>query len=566
MKATWILALCAVSLPALADGSPDPQVIGSVQVGRNQGGLVGANTPDPLDRLGSALAPIGDLDGDGILDLAVGAPFQDDGFPAGGGGLWVLFLNTDGTVRAHQQISEVQGGLGAVLDTLDMFGDAVAGIGDLNGDGVEDLAVGAPGDDDGANDAGALWILFLNANGTIQDKQKLGNLSGGFTGGLAAGDQFGSSVASLGDLGNDGFLDLAVGAPGGDAGGINSGAVWIVTLLPDGTVRSERRIDGTSSGFAGAVDAGDVFGESVAALGDLNGDGTADLAVGAVGDELSGQGFGAVYVLFLNPDGSPSTYRALTFGVGGLVSDGFALGAFGAGLCSPGDADQDGIVDLAVGDYLNREGAGAVSSKGAVWILFLRADGSVRDQQKIGALQGNLGVVLPDNTHFGRALAGLGDLDGNGQRDLAVGAPQDPAGGTLAGAVHNLFLGTLASVSVRNAGTNPLSLSSNDPVLGTTWTATVDLTTTGHAFGQLLGYLTPLNVTLGSGQTLLINVADPSGEQLGQPLFGGPQAVFQIAVPNLPSMQGLCVTVQCVHALGATPFALSNALDLVVGY
>ncbi len=565
MRAPWILLLCAAPA-ALADAPAVPVVVERAHIARNQGGLVGAGVPDVLDRFGSALAPLGDLDGDGIVDLAVGAPFQDDGFPAGGGGVWVLFLRSDGSVRAHQEISEVAGGLGNALDTLDMFGDAVAALGDLDGDGFEDLAVGAPGDDDGAGAAGAVWILFLDANGSVRDQRKISNLGGGFSGALAAGDAFGSALAFLGDLDGDGFEELAVGAPGTDAGALNAGGVWILSLLDDGTVRDERRLDATTGSLAGAIDARDAFGESLAALGDLGGDGTVELAVGAVGDELSGQGFGSVFVLSLLADGTPVGQQPIAPGLGGMVGDGFAPGAFGVGLAALGDLDGDGVGDLAAGDSLNREGAPGPFTKGALWLLLLNADGTVREQRKLGALQGNLGFALPDDGYFGLAVAALGDLDGDGRIDVAVGAPQDPSGGSLAGAVHCLFLNHLATASVRNGGTNPLSLSSSLPALGTTWTVSVDLSTSGHAFAQLLAYETGLDVPLAGGQTLLVNVADAGGELLGFGLNGGPLALFQAPVPPDPALAGRCLSVQAIHALGVVPFALSNAADLVVGF
>ncbi len=563
--ATALLLPCAV-LPASADAPPVPVVVRSVQIARGHGGLVGLSAPDPLDRFGSALATVGDVNGDGVSDLAAGAPFQDDGVPAGGGGVWILFLDPGGSVVGHQEISEIRGGLGNVLDALDMFGGALAAIGDLNGDGIPDVAAGAPGDDEGAADSGAVWILFLKADGTLLDRRKIGELSGGFAGGLSAADRFGASLAWLGDLDGDGFGELAVGAPGTDVGGSNAGAVWILSLLPDGTVRREHRIDASAPGLSGAQDTGDAFGESLAALGDLDGNGTRELAVGAVGDELPGQGFGSVFVLFLRADATPASFTALAPGLAGFASDGFPTGAFGAGLACPGDVDGDGLDDLAAGDYLNREGALGATSQGAVWILLLAADGTVRAQQKFGALQGNLDHPLPDNAYFGFSVAAIGDLDGDGRGDLAVGAPQDPLGGALAGSVQILFLNHRASEAMRNAGTNPQSLSAVPPVLGAPWTATVNLATTGHAFAQVLGYESGLDVPLSGGQTLLVNVADPQGELLALPLLGGPLAQFQIPVPNDPALAGRCLSVQAIHALGVAPFALSNAVDLVIGF
>src|SRR5262245_19224165 len=162
-----------------------------------------------------------------------------------------------GTVRSEQKISETAGGFGGNLDPGDYFGSSVAALGDLDGDGVGDLAVGAPRDDDGGSDQGAVWILFLNADSTIASEQKISETAGGFGETLDPSDRFGSSVAALGDLDGDGTRDLAVGATGE---GRAEGAVWILFLNADGTVASEQKISETAGGFGGVLDSGDVFG------------------------------------------------------------------------------------------------------------------------------------------------------------------------------------------------------------------------------------------------------------------------------------------------------------------
>ena len=123
-------------------------------------------------------------------------------------------------VDSAQKISAMAGNFEGVLDDNDQFGSAAANIGDLNADGVIDLAVGAPLDDDGGTDRGAIWILLMNDDGTVDIEQKISNDEGRLSliDVLDDDDQFGSAVAELGDLNGDGILDIAVGAPLDDDG------------------------------------------------------------------------------------------------------------------------------------------------------------------------------------------------------------------------------------------------------------------------------------------------------------------------------------------------------------
>lgn len=103
-------------------------------------------------------------------------------------------------------------------------------LGDLNGDRISDLAVGAVGDDDGGSGRGAVWVLFLNRNGTVKSYQKISNSQGNFTGNLSNSDFFGFSIASITDLDGDNVTDMVVGAIGDDDGGGNRVAVWVLFL------------------------------------------------------------------------------------------------------------------------------------------------------------------------------------------------------------------------------------------------------------------------------------------------------------------------------------------------
>jgi hypothetical protein len=122
---------------------------------------------------------------------------------------------------------------------------------------------------------------------------------------------------------------------------------------------------------------------------------------------------------------------------------------------------------------------------------------------------------------------------------------------------------TGAAAVVRNAGANPQSLGATLPILGSTWTATVDLATTGHASALLFAFDGPTDVTLGGGQRLLC--ANAGAGKLYQAVQPGPLATFELAVPMDVALCGVGLCVQAAHLGGVTPFALSNALDLVLG-
>jgi hypothetical protein len=281
----------------------------------------------------------------------------------------VLFLNTNGTVKSHQKISSTEGGFTGILDDDDRFGTGAAALGDLDGDGVGDLAVGARNDDDGGLDRGAVWVLFLNPNGTVKSHQKISSTEGGFTGALDDQDLFSRwSMTSLGDLDGDGVGDLAVGANGDDDGGAGRGAVWVLFLNTNGTVKSHQKISDTEGGFTGTLDDGDSFGMSAAALGDLDGDGVCDLAAGATGDDDGGSGGGAVWVLTLNTSGKVESHQKISDTAGGFTGIVDASDEFGSGAASLGDLDGDRVRDLAVGASGDDDGG---TNRGAVWILFL---------------------------------------------------------------------------------------------------------------------------------------------------------------------------------------------------
>ncbi len=387
---------------------------------------------DAGDQFGFSIATIGDLEGDGVTDIAVGAPFDDDN-GSNRGAVWVLFLDSDGQVDIHQKISDSEGNFSGGLDNEDQFGQAIAPLGDLNGDGFLDIAVSAPEDDDGGANKGAVWILFLNADGTVQSEQKISEDSGEFDESLSTNNQFGHALANIGDLDSDGVTDLAVGVPYDDDGGTDRGAVWILFLNSDGTVKSSQKISSSSGDLNITLSNEDHFGSAVSEIGDLNGDGITDLAVGLSGRDQGGTNRGAVWILFMQRDGTVSSVTRIgqdQAGFSGALSNN---DQFGEALSNIGDINSDGTDDLVVG-------APQSNDSGAFWILFLTPDGDVLSSSKISATDGNFSGGLDSDDQFGGSIALLGDLDGDAVDDLAVGACLDDDGGIDKGSVWILFM------------------------------------------------------------------------------------------------------------------------------
>jgi len=432
-----VLTSVGLLVHGLCAQAPIGSVLTEHKVSSTAGGLVGPL--DDFDVFGYGLAVLGDLSGDGTRELAVGAVGDDDGAGAAGA-VWLLSLTSSGSVAAQQKLSATQGGFAASLDAGDSFGCSLAPLGDLDGDGVGDLAVGAFLDDDGGSDRGAVHVLFLAADGTVAHQTKISATAGGFGGALDANDWFGWSVASLGDLDGDGLGELAVGAYQDDDGGPERGAVWVLFLNADGTVRSEQKISDTAGGFTGVLDDGDFFGMSVAGLGDLDGDGVPDLAVGANQDDDGGLGRGALWILRLDTDGTVKSHGKISSTSGGFSGSLDDLDNFGKSVARLGDLDGDGVQDLAAGAYRDDDGGPGDNNRGALWVLLLRADGSVKFEQKLSATQGGFGGVLDPDDRFAWACAPLGDLDGDGAVDVAVGAHEDDDGGSNRGAVWLLQL------------------------------------------------------------------------------------------------------------------------------
>jgi hypothetical protein len=241
---------------------------------------------------GSALA-CGDFDGDGHGDLVIGAPWSDVRGMRAAGRVYLAEGRRPGLIRAKR-------GWRLGGNPYRHLGAAVA-AGDFDGDGFDDVAVGAPGARDRS---GAVFVMFGSPRGPRAGRaRRLTENTDGFRGGPEAGDAFGA-VLGVGDFNGNGRDDLVVGVPGEDLGRHSgAGAVNVVYFSPRGRVRRAQQITQGSPGVASDPERGDAFGRAVAG-GDFDGDGFDELAVGAPFEDRRGAALAGVVHLFPgSPDG-----------------------------------------------------------------------------------------------------------------------------------------------------------------------------------------------------------------------------------------------------------------------
>jgi len=429
-----------------------------------QGGGGVTDVAEPFDSFGAALAA-GDFDNDGFVDLAVGVPGEDLQAIPNAGAVNVLYGSTTGlSGTGGQFFSQDTTGVLGTAEPEDTFGAAV-GAGDFDNDGFADLAIGVLAEDPGgAALAGAVNVLYGSAAKlTATGNQQFVQGSGGVLGTAEIGDQFGFVLAA-GDFDNDGFADLAIGAPFEDVGSVfDAGAINVLYGSPARlSVSGDQVFFQGGGGVPGVAEASDFFGAALAG-GDFDNDGFADLAIGAPFEDV-GSVFdaGAINVLYGSAAKLTATGDQQFFqGGGGVVGVAENGDAFGVALAA-GDFDNDGFADLAVGAV--SEDIGATLDAGAVNVLYgsaarLTATG---DQQ---FFQGNGGLigVAEEGDFFGAALA-TGDYDNDSFADLAVGVPFEDVIGVLDAGAVNVLYGSAGRLS--GAG-NQQFFQGNGGVLGT---------------------------------------------------------------------------------------------------
>ncbi len=368
------------------------------------------------DRAGAAVGSVSDLDGDGIAEILVGAPGMDNAAIIDAGVAFVVWgSSVGGGVDLKDLYDENGGGYAIKGETEgDAAGTTIMAIGDLNGDGKADILVGSPGHDSGGANAGAAYVVWGKSTSSIVNLSSVASGTGGFKIiGESNGDAAGTVLGTLADINGDGKAEILIGTPDSTAGGANSGAVYVVFGKATTTAVNLASVAAGVGGFRITGVAGDDAGAAVTGLGDINGDGLADILVGAPRSD-------SAYVVFGKANTTEVNLADVANGIGGYHILGENAGDLDMISVTGGaDLNRDGIADLVIGAASNSEGG---ANAGAVYVVWGGGSKTV-DQALVAQSIGGAKVVGAAGSLTGASVLITGDVNGDGAADLMIGAP-----------------------------------------------------------------------------------------------------------------------------------------------
>ena len=413
---------------------------------------------DAGDRSGASVSSAGDVNGDGYDDLIIGAWYADPNGRNNAGETYVVYggASAPGT-SGVLDLSDLDGTNGFTLsgiDANDLSGNSVSSAGDVNGDGYDDLIIGAYFADPNGSYSGETYVVYggASAPGTngVLDLSDLDGTNGFILNGIDRGDESGWSVSSAGDVNGDGYDDLIIGAWRGDPNGSNSGETYVVYggASAPGTdgVLDLSMLNGSNGFILNGIDARDFSGNSVSSAGDVNGDGYDDLIIGAFYANPNGDSnAGETYVIYGGASVSGTGGRLNLSTLDG--TDGFILNGIdqydrsGRSVSSAGDVNGDGYDDLIIGAY-------GASPAGETYVVYGGASApGTGGVLELSALDGANGFRLDGIDRGDRAgfsVSSAGDVNGDGYDDLIIGAHEAGRNGDRSGETYVVYGGASA--------------------------------------------------------------------------------------------------------------------------
>ncbi|MEM9213331.1 MAG: hypothetical protein AAGD25_03205 [Cyanobacteria bacterium P01_F01_bin.150] len=391
----------------------------------------------------------GDINGDGIADLIIGAPFTDKSGKPSVGESYVVF-GTKAGFGSSLNVSTLNGSNGFVINGIDegdRLGSSVSNAGDVNGDGIDDLIIGAAGAaPNGNSGSGESYVVFGTRAGfnSALNVATLDGNNGFVINGINQNDFSGTSVSRAGDINGDGIDDLIIGATfAGLNGNSNVGESYVVFGKREKSPSINLSSLNGLNGFAiQGIRPNNFSANSVSNAGDVNGDGIDDLIIGTLQDSPNGNDSrGESYVIFGSKDGfSPNLNLANLNGQNGFSIQGIDSAFFAPSVSSAGDINGDGISDIIIGAV--RAVQGINPSAGKSYVVFGSKQG-FNASLDLASLNGTNGFVIngiDDGDLSGASVSSAGDINGDGIADLIIGAPlADPNGSSAAGESYVIF-------------------------------------------------------------------------------------------------------------------------------
>ncbi len=506
----------------------------------NLGSLNGSNGfaingIDALDFAGSSVSGAGDVNGDGVDDVIIGALQGESGGNITGTS-YVVFGSSTG-FDAAIELSTLNGNNGFAINGIgdgDFFGWAVSGAGDVNGDGIDDVIIGAPRADPEPipglvfEDAGQSYVIYGstdNFSATI-NLASLSSADGFAINGVLDDDEAGRAVSGVGDINNDGIDDIFVGAFRAFGEDIASGAGYVVFGTTTERIDDVNLIllDGTDGFQISGITINDFAGYSISAAGDVNGDGVDDLIISAPGaDSGDTVNAGQTYVVFgSNTSFGEELNLSQLNGNNGFVINGRSAEDFsGWSVSGGGDVNGDGFDDVV----LSSEDAN--NNTGEIYVVY-GSDAGFNASLEVSQLNGNNGFVLSGlnaGDYAGRSVSIAGDINSDGIDDLIIGADEASVGGTESTGQSYVVFGSAAGFDATFDlstldGTNGFTIDGQeeDGFLGEFVSGAGDVN--GDGIDDLIiGSLEDPNGVLGAGISYVI-FGRPSGTQNSDRLRG----------------------------------------------